>query len=548
MKKLLVMISVILFMVACFGQNLCAFADEIQMTEFEYTNTNCTSTIEKYEYPERNNHITSVVLSGDSLPASVDHSTSLCFPMVRSQGSQGSCAFFSAAYYQFTFQKNQLNNTYARTSDGQEILENVASPAYPYNVSGYGDISSSAYPETVHNFMRTFGCVSLSDLAYIDTNTTARPTTQAMIEALKTRVSAYDFFDIDTETEQVIGIGSTLLTELKTRLNNGYLLNVGVNLDLCLQGTITRNGVQEQIIYSKLSKSSPNHTMTVVGYDDTIWFDINADGEAQDAEYGALKLVNSWGDDWGNDGFIWVAYDALNYESAVSNWDSPSNRSVFFCTDDEHMNIFKYIEVENYDVNYIFKLDFDVSWIQRGITLSRANDDGTGLEQISYSVSGKHLENGETVSLTMVFDYSTLCDPIDSFLSDYKWSFNVWKPQSCQINGAWMVDDDDNIISTFDVVLNDSSSYYTGEVELNLQYGDMNYDGIVDAEDVQLLYVAISGTGEISTLQKVLADYNRDGRVNMYDVRAMYAQVGGGLNAMQVTMMQAQCILLSEMI
>lgn len=35
------------------------------------------------------------------------------------------------------------------------------------------------------------------------------------------------------------------------------------------------------------------HRMTIVGYDDDIWVDINGDGKIQEAEKGAFKIVNS---------------------------------------------------------------------------------------------------------------------------------------------------------------------------------------------------------------------------------------------------------------
>jgi hypothetical protein len=64
------------------------------------------------------------------------------------------------------------------------------------------------------------------------------------------------------------------------------------------------------------------HGISFVGYDDDIWVDINHDGQKQTAEYGAFKMVNSWGPDWGNGGFIWVSYDAVNPVSqAISSAD-----------------------------------------------------------------------------------------------------------------------------------------------------------------------------------------------------------------------------------
>lgn len=45
----------------------------------------------------------------------------------------------------------------------------------------------------------------------------------------------------------------------------------------------------------QFSKDFPGHALTVVGYDD------NKFG-------GAIEVLNSWGKDWGNDGYIWIRY------------------------------------------------------------------------------------------------------------------------------------------------------------------------------------------------------------------------------------------------
>lgn len=54
-----------------------------------------------------------------------------------------------------------------------------------------------------------------------------------------------------------------------------------------------------------------NHALTIVGYDDRIEFDLNGNGkfgeEAAD-EKGAWIIVNSWGNEWQNKGFIYCPY------------------------------------------------------------------------------------------------------------------------------------------------------------------------------------------------------------------------------------------------
>lgn len=57
--------------------------------------------------------------------------------------------------------------------------------------------------------------------------------------------------------------------------------------------------------------TSVDHALTIVGYDDSIEFDLNGNGiygEADADELGAWIIANSWGDGWCNDGLIYCPY------------------------------------------------------------------------------------------------------------------------------------------------------------------------------------------------------------------------------------------------
>lgn len=70
--------------------------------------------------------------------------------------------------------------------------------------------------------------------------------------------------------------------------------------------------------------------MTIVGYNDDIWIDINNNGIVDNGEKVALKIANSLGKGYRNDGFIWLAYDAINKKSSVPNFINSNSRNGAF--------------------------------------------------------------------------------------------------------------------------------------------------------------------------------------------------------------------------
>ncbi len=256
--------------------------------------------------------------STNSLPSSVDHSQSPYFPPVGNQGSLGSCVAWAQAYYQFTYTMNKHRNI-------ASTAENAFSPKFIYNLANGGEdnglIYNHAYEMMIHQ-----GNVPMSVLPYDDDYSSWSPTEKVWRESVKYQVKDYqEFENFGRGDKQITSANDEDLIPVKTALANGDVLAFSTyvysfNVDkLKTNSSAPENSkfANEEIV-TNLNGSSGSHRMALVGYNDNIWTDINKNNKVDNGEMGAFKIVNSWGEGYGNDGFIWVAYDALNEDSCLT--------------------------------------------------------------------------------------------------------------------------------------------------------------------------------------------------------------------------------------
>ena len=123
--------------------------------------------------------------------------------------------------------------------------------------------------------------------------------------------------------------GRALLVKIKDALNRGNVVGASTTPDKWDYSTVTNGGtlgeVNQSVITSAhiVDANAGNHSVAIVGYDDNLKTVYNG-VEMQ----GAFLIANSWGKGWGNDGYIWMMYDALNTVSEYEGLkDYSENRS-----------------------------------------------------------------------------------------------------------------------------------------------------------------------------------------------------------------------------
>jgi hypothetical protein len=118
-----------------------------------------------------------------------------------------------------------------------------------------------------------------------------------------------------------------LISNLKAQLSNGHVVVIATYVNSWAQKLVGNDcsiSQDDAFAGQKIAGYLKNtnlggHGMTIVGYNDNLWCDLNANGIVDNGEKGAFKIANSWGtSDW-NSGYRWVSYDALRSSSAVSS-------------------------------------------------------------------------------------------------------------------------------------------------------------------------------------------------------------------------------------
>jgi len=215
-----------------------------------------------------------------------DLSESPSFPIVGDQARQSSCSAWATSYYAYGYlEAIDMGWTDAKTGAPEQLL----SPAWTYNkVNGGRDSGSSL----VENFeiLLDWGSATMATMPYTDQDYLEWGSAPAFREAPLHRTLEYFVLEYG---------GATTIDSIKSLVLDGVPVTFGIDAYQYTPGFADGNYVITSFEYSS---STLNHAQTVVGFDDSV---------TDDGEVGAFRVVNSWGGDWGDDGYYWISYDAI---------------------------------------------------------------------------------------------------------------------------------------------------------------------------------------------------------------------------------------------
>lgn len=258
---------------------------------------------------------TLTALSPDSLPRAVDNSQLPCFPPIGDQKQLGSCVGWASTYYLASHEIGLLNGF-----NNKEGSTHLLSPKWTYNLLNGGE-DGGLYILDAYELLAQNGATTVVNFPYDEDYLSWDLNPQDWVSAISNRTTTAQLIEgVDTKPQN--------LTLIKQLLNNGHLLTFGTFVNSWVYSTVKKDPYnnnqpfvgQKAVSWGKGQEGG--HHVTIVGYNDDIWIDINGNGKVDPGERGAFLVANSWGKGWGNQGFIWIAYDAFLSTSAVAGGPS----------------------------------------------------------------------------------------------------------------------------------------------------------------------------------------------------------------------------------
>ena len=236
-------------------------------------------------------------VSDEPLPRSVDLSEYL--PPIGAQGMIGSCSAWSTVYYAKTIQENQERGW------GADHPSRQFSPLFSYNQITRGRNVGTSIDDHML-IIQNMGAVPLAEFPYTD-RINVFPDEETIARAEPYRGESYrKLSEYDWSTQR----WTTDIDTVKAVLAEGYPVVGGFTVHDSFYAY--SGGVYDRTSGSMLG----GHAMCVVGYDD---------------DRRAFYIVNSWGEHWGENGFMWMSYDIfaeLNTSGCLVMYDRIDRRAV----------------------------------------------------------------------------------------------------------------------------------------------------------------------------------------------------------------------------
>ncbi|PLX00547.1 MAG: hypothetical protein C0594_15620 [Marinilabiliales bacterium] len=256
-----------------------------------------------------------------SLPYMVDNSQQIYMREAFNQDGF-SCGQAASVAENFTYEVNRLRHLAANTD------ETMYPTHFVYNWANNGLGNGASYFHT-YEMLRLVGTPNVADYGGMSLGGVTRWMSgyDLYYNAMHNRIT--EFYSIDVSTEEGLLVLKHWLNDHLDGSTVGGVANFYSQSsypDENLPAGTPEEGKTVWITWG----SSANHAMTVVGYNDSIRYDFNGDGQytndidinndgvvdMKDWEIGGLKMVNTYGGvpNWGDGGYTYIMYNTVSHD------------------------------------------------------------------------------------------------------------------------------------------------------------------------------------------------------------------------------------------
>lgn len=121
--------------------------------------------------------------------------------------------------------------------------------------------------------------------------------------------------------------------------------------------------------FSGATKDKTNHDVLITGWDDSIPAELFTDASGNHPKYdGGWMVRNSWGSDWGDDGYFWISYEDESLDDTLGQ--------IIIDTNTNYNNIYQY-DAPYRNATLVFDNECSIS------NVFNVNQNGSGAEKIS---------------------------------------------------------------------------------------------------------------------------------------------------------------------
>lgn len=213
-----------------------------------------------------------------------NHDLSPLMPPVRSQGNQGSCVAWATTYYLKSYQE-KIQYGYEYTT-----YENIMSPSFVYNqIKVNPNCGAGSAIGDALDLLATTGCNNWKEFPYSDLSCSNLPTDHQIELAGQNKIK--DYYNVGIPEDNV-DENYTKVNLIKTLIHQGNPIVIAMDFENLEFEDIDNLYIANS--YTENPIDSCGHAILIVGYDNQI---------------NAFKIINSWGSNWGNDGYAWINYN-----------------------------------------------------------------------------------------------------------------------------------------------------------------------------------------------------------------------------------------------